>query len=177
MTLTKQIKQLKNIIQYTKADRFLKKGKLGLLAQSFGTSTTLAALPPTGFKSFLFTSASAYPAKSLPKLFKRQRGYNPEGISVRQKTDNTYTKIGPDFWKDLRSYNLLNKIKNLKTQILFIHGGNDRMVKLWEAEELFNKVTVRKKLQVIEKADHAFRRKFRPKLLELITEWFNESLQ
>ena len=176
MTLTKQIQQLKDILKYVKKDRFTNPRKLGLLAQSFGTATTVAALPFSGFKSFLFTSSVVYPYESLSKLFKRQRGFDPEGVSERQKADNTDTRIGPQFWKDLGRYNLPQQIKKLNNQILFIHGGNDRKVKVWEAEELYNAVNIRKKFQVIEKADHAFTREFRPKLLELIVVWFNETL-
>lgn len=179
MTVKEQVSQLKTVINCVKKDRFTNRRKIGILSQSFGTVVTVAALPLTGIKTFLFTSTIAYPGVVMEKLFKREHGYHPEGISVRQRGDGTKMRIGPQFWTSLSRYNLPRLIRQLSSaqSILFIHGSRDQKVKAWEAVECYNAVAGRKKYLLMEGADHAYTRKYRFKVLGLISEWFNEMLR
>lgn len=177
MTVDKQAKQIHDLLDYIKKDRFTNIRKIGVLAQSFGGVTVITAFPFKTPKSYLFTSVPAHPVDSLSKWFKRQRGFRPEGISEIERSDKRKSRVGPLFWKSLLKHNLLEEIKILKQPILFIHGGKDNRIKVWEAEEYFNAVSSRKKLHIIDRADHAFTGKYRPKVVELVVEWFNETLR
>lgn len=176
MTLDKQAQQLKDIINYVKKDRFVIKNKIGIYAQSFGTSTVIASLPLTGIKTYLFTGAFAYPQISMSKAFKRNGEYNPEGISKRKRSDQSTVIIGPQFWQSLNQINLLEKVSLIDKPIKFIHAGFDRKVKPDEVTDLFNAITVEKYLEFIPKSDHAFSDNFRPMVLKLIADWFAERL-
>lgn len=175
-TIDQQAEQLRDVVGYVMKDRFIDKKKVGILAQFFGTAVTVAALPLPQIKTFLFTSAPAYPYNSLSKWFKRQRGFNPESISEIERTDKRKTRVGPEFWKALVKHDLPKEITKIDAPVLFIHGSKDKKVKIQELEEYFEAVKSRKKVHIIEQGDHAFTGKFRPKILELIVEWFLEEL-
>lgn len=177
MTIEKQAQQLKDILKYVLKDRFTDTEKVGVYAQSFGTSTVTAALPLPEIKVLLFSATLPDPATKFEKWFNKQRGFEPEGISEIQRSDKRKTRIGPAFWTSLKKRNFLEDILGLTQPILFVHGGNDDKIRYWDIEQYYNSVvSPRKKLQVIEKSDHAFTGKYRPILLKLIADWFNETL-
>ena len=69
MTIDRQVQQIHDILDYIKKDRFTNLRKIGLLAQSFGGCSTIAALPFKSIKSFIFTSFPIDPLTSLSKRF------------------------------------------------------------------------------------------------------------
>lgn len=177
MTLDKQARQLKDILEYLKKDRFTNTRKIGILAQSFGTTTAIAALPLPGVKTIVFTSAPPDSYESLARWFKGQRGFNPGGISEIERSDKRKTRIGAQFWKNLQKHNFEENLRLISQPILFIYGSKDKRIKRWEIQRIFLKVSARKKLQLIDLADHGFTGKFRPQVLELLLDWFEETLR
>ncbi len=176
MTIEKQVQQFMDILDYVKKDRFTIKNKIGIYAQSFGVSSVIASLPLKGIKTYLFTGSNAHPFDSMSKSFKRKGEFNPEGVSKRQRSDNSYTRIGPQFWESLQNVNLIEKIALIDKPVNFIHAGFDRNVKPIESLDLFDAVKLNKYIQYIPKADHAFSGKFRPQVVALIAKWFEEKL-
>lgn len=176
MTIDSQAQQVKDLLMYVKKDRFTKKGRIGIYAQSFGGATVISSLPLTGVKSYLFTSTPAFPYDSLSRWFKRQRGFRPEGISEIERSDKRKTRIGPDFWRSLARHDLPQVLNRLTLPVLFVYGSRDDRVKVWEREAYYNAVKTRKKFQIVELADHAFTGRYRPKIIELITDWFTQTL-
>ncbi|MEK7166050.1 MAG: prolyl oligopeptidase family serine peptidase [Patescibacteria group bacterium] len=175
-TIDSQAMQLHDVVNYVNKDRFTKKKRIGILAQSFGTSVVTVALPLPKIKTVIYTSAPIDPYTSISKWFKRQQGFFPEGISKIERSDKRKTKIGPEFWTSLANHDLKREITVLKQPILFIHGGNDIRIKPFEAHEYFSQVKSRKKFVLIERADHGFTNKFRLKVIDQITKWFSEEL-
>lgn len=177
-TIEKQVQQVKDIIDYVMHDRFTQKAQIGIFAQSFGTVAISQALPLPGIKTYLFTGTPPDPYTSMEKWFKRMHGYNPESISQIERFDKRKTKVGPDFWKTLAKVNMVKNLNHLEQPILFIHGGNDKRIRYWKVEEFFQSLQVKnKRLHVIEKADHTFTGVYRPVLLKLTADWFNETLR
>ncbi|OGG09344.1 hypothetical protein A2699_06410 [Candidatus Gottesmanbacteria bacterium RIFCSPHIGHO2_01_FULL_43_15] len=177
MTLTKQADELREVLKSIKTDRFTNPRKIGILAQSFGSVAAIAAQPLAGIKSYVFTSAPADPYQSLEKWFKRQRGYNPEGISEIERTDKRITRVGREFWQNLKQHDLSKQMQHIKEPIKLIYGGKDIRIKPWEFQDLYVHASGRKNLVVVEKSNHAFTGKARPVVLALIAEWFNETLR
>ncbi len=177
MTVDNQAQQIKDIVKYAQKDRYTETTQMGILTQSFGGPTAISALPLPDIKTFVFMSPPAHPEESLAKYFKRQRGFNPEGISERERSDNRKVRIGPQIWTTLANHNFLLEIKKLTQPILFIQGTKDRKVSFREAQEYYDAVKSKKKLHYIYHGDHGFTREFRPKLLEFVRDWFNEQLQ
>jgi len=177
MTMESQAAEFKLLLDYVRHDRFTIKNKVGVFAQSFGASVVISALPLVGISTFLFSATQAFPGETLARHFKRQRGFNPEAVSKMERADKSITRIGPQFWRSEKRHNLIGKIRQIAQPVLFIHGSKDKKVKGAEALLLYNAVTSKKKFHLIENSNHSFTGRFRPKVLELIVEWFEETLR
>ncbi len=170
MTVESQVRELRYVIN------LIDKGRIGLYAQSFGTVVTSVSFPLPEIKTIVFTSAPRDPYTSLSKWFKRERGFDPLGESVIVRSDRRKTRIGPKFWESLQKFNILQEIRKVTQPILLIHGSFDQRVPVIEAEDLYMATLCRKKLHIVEKADHAFTGRFRLPVLKLIAQWFLEEL-
>ncbi|HCS78855.1 TPA: hypothetical protein DIV55_03860 [Patescibacteria group bacterium] len=177
MTIESQATEFKLIVDYVLRDRFTMPGHVGIFAQSFGASVVISALPITGISTFMFSGTQAFPGETLARHFKRQRGFNPEAVSKMERSDKTITRIDPQFWRSEKRHNLVGKIRQITEPVLFIHGSKDKKVKGAEALLLYNAVTSKKKFHLVENSNHSFTGRFRPKVLELIVEWFEETLR
>jgi pimeloyl-ACP methyl ester carboxylesterase len=177
MTIESQARQVHDIMEYVKKDRFTDITRIGLLAYGFGASVTAAALPMPEITSLLFASAISHPEESFSKRFKRQRSYNPEGISEMERTNKEINRIGPAFWASVARHNLVGQMAKVTQPMLFIHGSKDRLAKGYGAQQFFDAVPGEKRFHIIELAGHSFSGKFRPVFLDLIADWFNETLR
>ena len=176
MTVESQVQQLRDVINFITKDRFVDKSRVAIFAQSYGTVVTTISMPLPEIKTLAYTSAPHDPYTSLSKWFKRERGFDPVGESVINRSDGRKTRIGPKFWESLQKFNLISEIKKVTQPILLIHGSFDQRVPILEAEDLYLAVQGRKKLHIVEKADHAFTGRFRLPVLKLIAQWFLEEL-
>jgi esterase/lipase len=177
MTIDKQSQQIHDMVDFIKQDRFTNIRRIGLLAQSFGGPTTVVAMPFLSIKSFIFTSFPPDPLTTFSKRFKRQKGYDPEGISKRERSDNVMVKIGPQFWKNLSQHNFYEEIKKMNKPMFFIHGGKDDIVKASQTAEFFETLNVsNKKIEILKMANHGFSGKYRPKVLKMIADWFLDTV-
>jgi dienelactone hydrolase len=98
---------LLKILEFVKSQPRVDASRIGILGQSFGTTTTVTLEPKV--KCLVMTGSIAHPKEILIKLF--GNGYNPDGISTRVKSNGTITKIKPQFWKDFKNHYLLESIK------------------------------------------------------------------
>lgn len=170
------IEQYKSVLEYTLKDRFTIKGSFGVLAHQFGTCIVLGAQQEDPIASFVFTSAIADPEDVISRWYRRQRAYNPDGISSRDRSNRTTTSIGSNFWPSTRRFNFISLARKLEKPSLFIHGGRDQYVKGNQAYLLYEAAAGRKKFHLIEKADHGFTGIYRDTAINLIVERFIETL-
>lgn len=80
---------------------------------------------------------------------------------VEVETTNNKFRINRSFLDDLQQnqekFDLVRRIEDLESPILFIHGGADSFVPPAESEELYeNCGSASKRLEIIEEADHTF---------------------
>ncbi len=169
-SLTKLKNELGLIIKHLKSKKEV--GKIGILAQSFGTSVTIALKPEVD--AFVLMGSIASPYKILKDLFTED--FNPDGISSRKRSSGKITRVGPQFWKDFKNYNLVESIKKIASHILFIHGEKDDKVPLSEMESLHLASNEWKEKVVIEGADHGLKPK-RKQVYPLIVDWFDKYLK
>ena len=168
-SLTKQKGDLKKILKFVKTYKGVDRNRIGILAQSFGTAVTLALKP--NVDAIVLMGSIAHPYELMKKLFTED--FNPDGISSRKRSGGNVTKVGPQFWKDLKDYDLIYNIKQIVTPILFIHGEKDDKVPLQETEQLLrsagNKIS---DFVPLKGADHGLRPK-RDEMNIFVTNWFN----
>jgi len=159
-TLTKEKDDLKAIINYIRSK---KPHKFFIIAQSFGTSVTIATNPKTDLT--ILMGSLANPKKVIAEIFGKD--YNPNGISSRKRRNDSITKIGPRFWKDLDKYDLSKIVKKLNFPVVFIHGDKDDRVPIENSKLLFKNTGKLKSIEIIKGADHGYW-KHRKELLKII---------
>lgn len=174
-TIDREAQELQAVLQYVVKDRFTDTANIGILAHSFGGDVVVASLPLPMVKTFIFSSVPADPRTSLEKYFRQEHKFNPEGISSRQRSDGSVTKIGPQFWHSLERHHFVNESKAVTQPILLLYGEKDNKFNANQGRLYFEEIKSRKRFLLLEKADHSFTREFRTKALELIAEWFNEN--
>ncbi len=132
-TLTKLVSDLKSVVQIVSAYDYIDEKDLSLISHSFGSNVIIAA-QILGLKRIAMTGSFANAFKLLSRLFP---DFNESGISTRDCTSPRTRTMGPQFWKDLKSYNIPNLIKNFNCPILFIHGKQDIVVPIENMQPLF----------------------------------------
>lgn len=170
-SLSKLRSDLKSIIHFVRSNAKTDNSRIGILAQSFGTAVTVSLAPE--IKCLVMLGSISHPKETISKLF--GDGYEPDGISTREKYDGTIIKIKPQFWEDLNSHNLLESIKKINSPVLFIHGQKDDKVPLSEMEDFFNNANEPKEKIVIKNADHGLR-PYRDKMYKIVVDWFTRYL-
>ena len=170
-SLTKLKDDLVKIIDSIKKDKQVDLLNIGILAQSFGTSVTIALMPEV--KTMILMGSISTPYKVISRLF--GEGFNPGGASQRPRVGGGVTKIKLGFWQDLKKYNLIENIKNITSPILFIHGSEDNKVPLLNMENYYKVANNPKKKVVIENADHGFI-PHRDIMNKIVVNWFKKYL-
>ncbi len=170
-SLSKLKSDLSSVIDFVQSHPKVDTDRIGILGQSFSTSTTITLEPKV--KCLVMMGATPYPKEALIKLF--GEGYNPNSLSIRTKPSRTVTKIESQFWKDFDNHKLIKSIQNIYCPILFIHGEKDDKVAISEMEEYFENANEPKEKIIIEGADHGLQ-PHRDKAYKVIMDWCSRYL-
>ncbi|MCM8821370.1 MAG: alpha/beta hydrolase [Candidatus Omnitrophica bacterium] len=165
-SLSKLKSDLSAILDFVKSQSKVETSRIGILAQSFGTSTTIALEPEV--KCLVMMGSISHPKEILGMLF--GDGYDPDGISKFWTLE-----IEPQFWKDFDNYDLLKSIKQIHSPILFIHGEKDDIVPPYEMEAYFEIANEPKQKIIIEGANHGLE-PGREKVYRIVVDWFKKHL-
>ncbi len=168
-SLSKQKSELDKILSFVKSHKLVDKRKIGILAQSFGTSVTVALTPK--IKTIILMGSIAHPKKILGMLSWEK--LDQEDISKRIKSNGEVITIASQFWKDFDNYDLLEYIKKINCPILFIHGSKDNIVPISEMEAYFKNANKPKQKIIIEGADHGLRPHIE-KMCKIAVDWFKK---
>jgi pimeloyl-ACP methyl ester carboxylesterase len=169
-TLTKLTGDLKAMLKFAAAGRSV--SRMGVIAQSFGTSV-MAALDPQ-VRAMVMLGAIANPQTILANFF--GKGYRPTGISERLRSAGYRTRVSPVFWTDLNRYDLPNSLARSRRPILFVNGTADENVPTSEAETYFGVVGGDKSWALIGGADHDLN-PHHTIAYALITDWISSRLK
>jgi len=167
-TLSKQRDDLRDMLSFV---RERGAGKVGILAQSFGTAVTLALSPEVD--AMVLMGSIAHPKEVIAALFGKE--YHPEGVSAARRSDGGVTRLGPRFWPDIARLDLIACVARIQCPKLFIHGSADDIVPLGEMEALFTAAPEPKERLILEGADHGLRPK-REEMYRAAEQWFTRWL-
>ena len=170
-SLSKLKDDLGDILDFVRSQPRVNNSKIGILAQSFGTATTITLEPK--INCLIMMGSVAHPKEVNQNLF--GDNYNPDGISSRKRSDGSTTRVKPQFWRDFANHNLLESIKRISCPILFIHGSEDDKVPISEMEIYFQNANEPKDKIIIQGADHGLR-PHREKMYEIALDWFKKYL-
>ncbi len=170
-SLTKQKEELKLMLEIIQSDKSVDPKKIGILAQSFGTCSTIALAPEVN--TIILMGSLAHPSELLAQPAKWEK-FDPDGISRKTKSSGEVINIGSQFWSDVKNYNLTKSISKISCPILFIHGSEDKSVPTSEMETLFKNAQNPKKI-ILEGAEHNFKPK-REEMYSIVINWFQGHL-
>lgn len=171
-SLTKLKNDLEKIINFIKSEPEVDRNKIGILAQSFGTSVTLALRPKVKTIVLMGTIIK------LKEIFKKLFGdsYNPKGISTKIRSSGRITTVNFGFWVDLNKYDLLETVNNFKPSVLLIHGSEDISIPIENSRLLFNSLKNQKEFLILKGADHSLN-PCREQMHEAVINWFGKYLK
>ncbi len=171
-SLSKLKSDLETILDEIKRSYKVDKNRIGIVAQSFGTSVAVALKPDV--KAMVLMGSIAHPYEILKGAFKEN--FDPNGISLLKRSNGNFTKVKPRFWQDLKEYDLLKDIKKIPYPILFIHGKEDKKVPLLEMWDFYYAKRGGKARDIEKGAGHDLKPK-RENVYLLIEDWFNKYLK
>jgi len=171
VTLAKLRDDLDSILEFVRSQATVDQNRLGIVAQSFGTTATIALVPK--IKSLVLMGSILNAREVMKNLF--GKGYNPDGISILERSDESTVQIKPDFWQDFENHDLVNCVKQIKYPILLIHGSEDEDVPISEMEETYQLASKPKERIIIKGADHCLRPK-REEMYKVVIDWFRKTL-
>lgn len=103
------------------------------------------------------------------------KGYHPDGISTRKKSNGRVIKVGPQFWSEYKKYDLIDCIQQINCPLLFIHGSEDEKVPLENMEIYYQHANKPKRKVVLENANHSLKPK-RVEMYQIAVDWFKKHL-
>lgn len=171
-SLSKLKSDLAKILKFVHQQPEVDSTRTGILAQSFGTSVTVALEP--NVKTIILMGSIARPYKLMKELFKED--FHPDGTSLQKRSGGNITKVKPIFWQDLKQYDLLKCMKKISCPILFIHGEKDDKVPVSEMWAFYRAKKGDKETDVEKGAGHNLKPK-RQGVYLLVEDWFNRYLK
>lgn len=95
MTVTRQAKQVKDVVEFVRRDPPVDKKRIAILAQSMGGPSTIEALP-LSIRALIFLSSPLNIAKSFRQVLIKRKAYNPEGTSYVPRSNRGCPNWSPD---------------------------------------------------------------------------------
>ncbi len=176
MTLSGELEDAINILNYSKALSFVDTGKIGLLGFSMGgaVASMLAGIRGQDIRSLCLWSPAGNIAEIVTDDF--------IGSGYEDFVENGYHEfeglpIGKAFVDDIRKIDIYDIASRYQRNILLLHGSADEVVSLKASKEYLEYYNERAELIIIEEADHMFSREhWVLQLIKLTNEFFIHEL-
>lgn len=179
MMLSHQVNDAISAINFVEDLDFVDKSKIGLTGHSLGGLTAIVAAT-TDKRIRTIVSISAPAKAEWQNLFDEStiKKWLQEGSMDYQSYKRGHIKLHHSFIEDLQEYDGTKIIKNVKIPIRIVHGSNDNIVPVKNAQALFENASSPKDLKIIENADHMFlKEEFLNELVKSSLEWFDSRLR
>lgn len=177
MTMSKELEDAKNILQYVKTLDFVDLNKIGIIGLSMGgaVASMLAGDCKEDIKSLCLWA----PAGNMANLI--TGGIKEEEMEYIKKVghlDVGGLLLGYDFIEDVLSIDIYGKAQAFNKNVLLIHGDKDVTVPISASEKYLEKYETKAVLHVVEGADHTFNsKKWKDEMLDYTLGFFEEELR
>jgi dipeptidyl aminopeptidase/acylaminoacyl peptidase len=155
--------------------------RVGILAQSFGVTTTLL-MNLQKVSSLIFVSGAYNPWENITRVFV-ERGVvmNYDGNTSLPRSTGENTTVGKDFWEPLCQYSSTKEVARLTDQkVCLIHGDHDTKIGVDEVKKVYAALqTSTKKLKIFKGGSHGITddpQPIREEFLRDVVEWFKKTL-
>lgn len=167
LTLTSQIQDLSAVIDWCQEQD---QAPVVTMGRSFGGSTVLAQAAQDSRVVAVCTWAAPV---HLKDLFSEVILSQTDDGRVILADENGTVHLKKEFAQDLARHDLLQAAADISPRpLLIIHGENDDVVSVKEAEELYAAAGESKALQIIPQADHQFSATAK-QVWEIVGRWLN----
>lgn len=158
MTLSKELGEAKDILDYAKSLNFVDKNRIGVLGLSMGgaVASMLAGERKEDVQSLCLWA----PAGNMGELV--LRGRTEEDINSMRNLgycDIGGLLLGKDFLDDVISLDIFSKSAAYDKNVLLLHGDKDQAVPISTSERYLEIYETRAVLHVIAGGDHTFNRR------------------
>ena len=161
ITVTKDFKCLRAAVSFVKKQNFVDKQRICLLGSSLGGLMSILGMSRIKgiICGVLFAPVSNWKESIKDGWYKgysveewKKKGFIPRSAGkLRRKVNLKYS-----FYKDARRYNGFKEAENINCPVLVIHGTEDESVFLSYSKKLIKHLKGKKKLTVLNGADHNF---------------------
>jgi dipeptidyl aminopeptidase/acylaminoacyl peptidase len=172
--LSEEIKDLMSAIDFLK--KRVETDEIGVWGHSHGASVAIIAATQCEEIGCVVASGAI---TDHEKLWKKNEIEEVErkGYLCYSK-DGMLFKVGKRMWMDAKKYKPLHYVRKLRVPILFVHGGEDRIVGVEESRMLYERASAPKELVLIPEAAHSFMNSEEvfERFQEVLSRWFRRSL-
>lgn len=155
MTISKELEEAKDILDYAKSLDFVDKRKIGVLGLSMGGA--VASMLAGDRKEDIQSLCLWAPAGNMGELV--LRGRSEEDINGMRSSgywDVGGLSVGTGFLNDVLTVDIFGKAAKYDKNVLLLHGDNDAAVPISTSERYLEIYETRAVLHTIEGADHTF---------------------
>ena len=149
---------------------------IGLVGSSMGGAVAvLYSQHDPAIKTLVAIAAVAHPlriARQIEALEDHVVRWKEEGYQLGAEGS-----VGPGFLEDAQHQDVITAVSKIKAPLLILHGGEDEIVPVEEAQDLFDNASGIRELKIIAGADHRFTRQEDLEwLLAATRDWFKKHL-
>lgn len=170
MTISKELIDAKNILDYVKTLDFVDANKIGIVGLSMGgaVASMLAGDCSNDIRSLCLWAPAGVMANLTLEYIRKHTCFtcndvNPTNIDIISTLDESFDLggllLGKGFVEDILNIDIYEKASHFHGNVLILHGDNDPTVPLTASQkylEIYGKNAI---LHVIEGADHTFNKK------------------
>lgn len=183
LPLGERARELNAALTFTRNQSFVDPKRIGILAQSFGVPTVLQAILPR--IASLVCVSGVYMLRGLFKEGLQRDRSLKEMRELGGKTefydyDGKVVMVDREFWQSIDAFDPLGRVGRLTMPVMMIQGDQDSYTPVDEVKLMYASIASRnKKLKIFKGGDHGIvdvPRPMREELLDLVTDWFKNSL-
>jgi pimeloyl-ACP methyl ester carboxylesterase len=149
---------------------------IGLIAFSLGASISINVLADTYIVDSLISVSACSDFKKIDYRFWELDWENDLVYTLFTKEGRKGKGIRPGpFW--FKKNKPIERIKEIRTPVLFIHGEQDWVIKPWHSKVLYEQTPCKRALEIIPAGHHAeyLMRTSAHEMMRLIKKWFQET--
>jgi uncharacterized protein len=158
MTISKELEDAKNILEYAKTLDFADVNKIGIVGLSMGgaVASMLAGDCKDDIKALCLWAPAGNMADLVMSTIEKK---NMDKVRKSGYYDLGGLLLGTDFIDDVLNLNIYEKAAAFNKNVLLLHGDKDVTVPLNASEKYLDKYETKAVLHVVEGADHTFNNK------------------
>ncbi|MFB6166762.1 MAG: alpha/beta hydrolase [Candidatus Nanohaloarchaea archaeon] len=178
MKVTNQIRDLKDALSYLEAMGEVDEDRIGLAGHSLGGMTSVLVASED-------ERVEALVPISAPTNSEGERLFEGKEIDRWREMGHTHfpsarrgeVKIGWGFYEDLQQYDAMDAIGENNAPVRFVHGSEDEIVPVEESRRMYEEAGEPKDLEIVEGADHLFKRgEHEEAMVDAVSGWMEKHL-